>query len=161
MRALQEVGPEFFRLAHSIVWCAVATVDEKNRPWSRIMHPRWEWDGAALVGWIATGKTPILRAHLAHSPYVSCAYLAPDHDTVVAECEARWITDDETRIAVWNKFKEARAPVGYDPAIVPEWTGPTSDAFGVMRLDPWRLLVQPGSFMLTAGRVGEIDVWQQ
>jgi hypothetical protein len=148
-------------MAHGIVWCSVATVDHQLRPRSRVLHPIWEWDGRELVGWIATGPTPTKRSHLAHSPYVSCNYWADNHDTCTAECRAIWHHDDETRVAVWDKFKHAPAPVGYDPAIVPAWTTPTADSFAVLRLEPWRLRVFPGTVLLTGGAVGDVLVWQQ
>src|SRR5690606_24693458 len=83
---LAATAPAFVAMAHRIVWATVATVDEAGRPRSRILHPMWEWDGESLVGWIATGPTPVKRAHLDHSPYVSVTYWAPDHDTATAEC---------------------------------------------------------------------------
>lgn len=64
------MAPAFVAMAHRIVWATAATVDAEGRPRSRILHPYWEWDGDAgsLVGWIATGPTPLKRAHLARSP---------------------------------------------------------------------------------------------
>jgi hypothetical protein len=159
MNELAATAPAFVEMAHRIVWCTVATVDEQGRPRSRILHPLWEWDGSSLVGWIATGPTPVKRAHLAHSPYVSANYWAPDHDTCTAECLATWHLDDETRTTMWDRFKNAPAPVGYDPAIIPQWAdGPLSPAFGVLRLEPWRLRVFPGSVLLGAG--GDVLTWQ-
>ncbi|PRC60490.1 pyridoxamine 5-phosphate oxidase, partial [Mycobacterium sp. ITM-2017-0098] len=47
---------------------------------------------------------------------------------------------------------------GYDPSIIPFWKdGPTSDAFAVLRLAPYRLRVMPGTVM-TEG-AGEIQNW--
>lgn len=158
MTDLATTAPAFVEMAHQIVWCSVATVDTEHRPRSRVLHPIWEWDGAALTGWIATGPTPIKRAHLGGSPYVSCSYWAPNHDTCVAECRAEWAFDDATRIEVWERFKNGPAPVGYDPAIVPPWAGgPTSDAFAALKLEPWRLRVMPGTAMLGGG--GEVLTW--
>ncbi|MEZ4571472.1 MAG: pyridoxamine 5'-phosphate oxidase family protein [Thermomicrobiales bacterium] len=78
MQELQEVAPPFVEMAHGIVWCNVATVDREDRPRSRILHPVWQWDGDALVGWIGTGPTPVKQAHLNHSPFVSCSYWSPE-----------------------------------------------------------------------------------
>jgi hypothetical protein len=157
--SLQEVAPAFVEMAHLIVWCSVATVDRQGRPRSRILHPIWDWDGNDLVGWIATGPTPLKRAHLERSPYVSCNYWNETHDTAAAECRAEWCFDDETRIAIWDKFKTAPAPVGYDPAIVPVWTSPTADTFAVLKLEPWRLRVFPGSVLLTGQ--GDVLAWEK
>ncbi|MEZ5134622.1 MAG: pyridoxamine 5'-phosphate oxidase family protein [Acidimicrobiales bacterium] len=101
--------------------------------------PLWTWDGEALTGIIATGPTPIKRAHLEAPPYVSCTYWAPSHDTCTAECAADWAFDDASCVAAWEALKTAPAPVD-DPAIIPPWAdSPASDAFAVLRLTPWRL----------------------
>ncbi len=76
----------------------------------------------------------------------------------VADCSAALVQDDATRTMVWELFKTGSAPVGYDPAIVPAWKGPTSDAFAVLRLEPWHLRVFPGSVLL--GQGGQVLTWQ-
>ena len=68
MSELSTVAPAFVDMAHRIVWATVATTDRHGRPRSRILHPLWEWDGGSLVGWIATGRTPVKRAHLERTP---------------------------------------------------------------------------------------------
>ena len=159
MPPLADVAPAFVEMAHQIVWCAAATVDGEGRPRSRVLHPIWEWDGETLVGWIGTGPTPTKRAHLEASPYLSANYWAPSQDTCVAECRASWCFDLETRTRIWNLFKETPQPVGYDPAIIPAWTEPASESFAVLRLDPWRLRVFPGTVLL--GQGGDVLVWQE
>jgi hypothetical protein len=159
MNELTEVAPAFVEMAHRIVWCSAATVDSHGRPRSRILHPVWQWDGARLVGWIGTGPTPIKRAHLKASPYMSLSYWNPAHDTCVADCRAALIFDDETRTMAWELLRNAPPPVGYDPAIVPAWKSPTSEAFAALRLEPWRLRVFPGSALL--GRGGKVLTWQE
>ncbi len=158
MTTLEEIAGQFVEMAHSIVWCNAATVDKKGRPRSRVLHPIWEWDGSELQGWIATGPTPIKRAHLDASPFVSCNYWSPSQDTCLAECEATWAFDDDTCTEIWNRFKNADAPVGYDPAIIPTWDAPTSDSFAVLKLKPWKLRVMPGAVMTG---VGEALSWQR
>jgi hypothetical protein len=159
MTTIEETAPAFIEMAHRIVWATVATVDGQRRPRSRILHPYWLWDGAELVGWVATSPTPEKRENLEASPYASVTYVASSHDTCTAECEITWAFDDSTRREVWELFRDTPAPVGYDPAIVPAWSdGPTSPAFAALRLDPWRLRVMPGSAML--GQGGEILRWR-
>lgn len=160
MGDLLRTVPAFVEMAHRIVWCSVATVDRAGRPRSRVLHPVWTWDGAALVGWVGTTPSP-KRAHLKHSPYMSCNYWTPSHDTCVAECQAEWVLDDQTRAVVWDLFKSTPEPLGYDPAGigVPGWDSPTSPAFVVIRLRPWRLRVVPGSRV--RGEGGEILTWQE
>ena len=150
---LADVAPTFVAMAHRIVWCSVATVDARKRPRSRILHPVWEWEDGELTGWIATGPTPLKRAHLDNSPHVSCNYWTANHDTCVAECQF----DLADRERVWDLLKTAPPPVGYDPAIIPGWEGPDSPAFAVLRLKPWRLRVMPGTAMLTGQ--GEVLTW--
>ena len=159
MHELTRVAPAFVEMAHRIVWASGATVDAGGRPRSRVLHPIWEWDGERLVGWIATSPTPPKRAHLIAHPYASVNYWHPSHDTCVAECRAALFNDDETRIKVWNMFRDGPEPVGYNPAIVPAWPGPTADAFAVMRLEPWRLRVFPGSVLM--GQGGEVLKWRE
>ncbi len=160
MQSLEEIASPFVEMAHEIVWCTVATVDTKGRPRTRILHPIWEWDGESLMGWIATGPTPVKKAHLDAHPDISCSYFAPSHDTCFAECGTEWFTDDETCDWLWNRLKDAPPPVGYDPAIIPEWAdGPTSEAFAALKLDPWRLRVFPGSVLM--GGEGEVLTWSR
>ena len=134
-------------------------VDAAGRPRSRVLHPLWAWDGAQLEGWVCTEATRVKREHLEASAYVSINYWSASHDTCVAECHARWAFDDETRTGVWERFKAAPEPVGYDPAIIAGWDGPTSDKFAILRLDPWKLRVFPGSVLLE--QKGEVLTWQR
>jgi hypothetical protein len=159
MHDLSAVAPSFVHIANSIVWCAAATVDRFGRPRSRILHPLWEWDGAALVGWIATSPTPVKIDNLKEHPYMSCSYWAETQDTCTAECQAQVLYDNETRVEVWNKFKTAPPPVGYDPAVIPLWNAPSDDNFVVVRLDPWRLRVRPGTITLQG--TGDILNWRR
>ena len=154
---LSEVAPAFVDMAHRIVWCSAATVDRANRPRSRVLHPIWEWEDDVLTGWVGTGPTATKRAHLETSPYVSCNYWAENHDTCVAECRAEWALDLPTRERIWNLFKSSPPPVGYDPAMIPDWDSPDSPGFAVLRLTPWRLRVMPGTVLL-AGE-GEVLIW--
>jgi len=158
MSELNEVAPAFVEMAHRIVWASAATVDTKGRPRSRILHPIWQWDGEKLVGWVGTGPTPLKRAHLDATPYISLNYWSPSQDTCVAECRAALVFDNETRTMVWNLFLNTPQPLGYDPKIIPQWDSPTCDAFAALRLEPWRLRVFPGSVLL--GQGGKILDWR-
>ena len=159
MTPLEQIAPAFVDMAHQIVWASVATVDADCRPRTRILHPLWQWDGSALTGWIATIPTQLKREHLAAHPEISISYWTTNHDTCSAEATAQWHFDDETCIAVWDMFKHAPAPVGYDPAIIPQWKGgPTSDDFAALRLTPTRLRVMPGTVLLTGE--GETLSWR-
>jgi hypothetical protein len=159
MKTLSEVAPAFVEVAHRIVWCTAATVDVDHRPRSRILHPIWLWDGEELVGWVATGPTPVKAANLAFSPYMSCNYWDSQHDVVTAECRTTWFHDDETRQMVWDLFVNGPEPVGYDPSIIPTWEdGPLTPSFAALRLEPWRLRVFPASVLFA--QEGEVLDWR-
>jgi hypothetical protein len=155
---LERVAPAFVDMAHRIVWCTVATVDGRGEPWSRILHPIWEWDGGeGLTGWIVTSPLSPKAAHLAAQPMVSLTYWNPGHDTCSARCRTSWENDDESRRVGWDRFARGPEPVGYDPSLIPMWTDPTAEAFGILRLEPEWLRVMPGS-MMTDG-TGELLTW--
>jgi general stress protein 26 len=159
MNTLNETAPAFIEMAHRIVWCSAATVDALGRPRSRILHPIWQWDDQDLTGWISTTPTTIKRAHIKNNPFISLNYWSPSQDTCVAECHVSWVLDDETRAHIWNLFLNAPEPLGYDPSIIPAWRSPTSQAFAVLRLTPWRLRVFPGSVFRRQG--GEVLNWRE
>jgi hypothetical protein len=157
MSDLASVASAFVEMAHRIVWCTVATVDPAGRPRTRILHPIWELDDGALTGWIATDPTSPKRAHLDAHPVVSLTYWDPSQDTCTAQCSVHWELDEASKRAGWARFAEGPAPVGYDPRLIPQWTAPEDERFGILRLEPYTLRVQPGSVM-TEGR-GELLTW--
>ena len=157
MTTLNEIAPKFVAMAHQIVWCTAATVDAKGRPRSRVLHPIWDWDGTELTGWIATARTPMKDAHLSASPYLSCNYWTPNQDTCVAECSAEWVEEREERHAIWKRFVDGPAPVGYNPAIIPGWEDADSPTFNPLRLKPWRLRVMPGESLMNGSYAA--DSW--
>ncbi|MDQ6771658.1 MAG: pyridoxamine 5'-phosphate oxidase family protein [Candidatus Dormibacteraeota bacterium] len=127
----------------SVGWATVATVDSSGRPYTRLLHPAWEFadDGRPVVGWIGTSPTAIKRSHLRRSPNVSVAYWSPAQDTANLECAATWETDREARRHAWEVFRSSPPPMGYDPA--PIWPdGPDSESFGLLRLVPYRARVR-------------------
>jgi hypothetical protein len=156
---LQETAPSFVAIAHRIVWATVATVDTSGQPRTRILHPVWEWDGERLTGWIATGPTSPKARDLAHESRVSLTYWDATHDVATADCDTAWETDVADKRAGWQRFVDAPEPVGYDPSIIPAWDSPDSESFGVLRLEPHRLRVLPGSLLLTG--TGEVLVWSR
>ena len=103
--------------------------------------------------------TPLKRGHLDNSGFVSCSYWAPTQDAAVAECRASLMFDDAIRTRVWNLFKAAPPPLGYDPGAisVPGWDSPTSPAFAVIELHPSRLRALDGEVFKRMGSAGAID----
>ena len=158
-RTLRETAPPFVAVAHRIVWATVATVDPSGQPRTRILHPVWEWDGDRLTGWIATGPQSPKAADLSHESRISLTYWDPSQDVATADCETAWETDVEAKRAGWQRFVDAPEPVGYDPAMIPGWDSPDSDSFGVLRLEPNRLRVFPGSLLLRG--TGDLFMWSR
>jgi hypothetical protein len=156
---LHLAAPAFVDMAHSIVWCTVATVTPAGNPSTRVLHPIWEWDDERLQGWIATGPRTPKATDLAANPNVSLTYWAPNQDTCTAHCATSWLTSDEDRRAGWHRFRDAPAPVGYDPAIIPGWTGPDAASFGILHLEPTWLRVQPASVLLSG--TGDVLTWSR
>jgi len=129
---------DFVRIAHRIVWCTLVTVDRQGRPRSRVVHPYWERTSDGVTGWLFTRPTPLKRAHLARTPFVSCSYWDPAQEVAVAECAASWQDDASTRRYVWDLFSAAEEPLGYDPRILGS-TDHLDPKITVLRMVPWRL----------------------
>jgi Pyridoxamine 5'-phosphate oxidase len=157
MSSLAVTAPAFVEIAHRIVWCTVATVDRSGAPRTRILHPIWEWDGERLTGWIATSPESAKAGHLHHEQRVSLTYWDPTHDVATADCDTAWELDHASRVRGWNRFADGPAPVGYDPSIIPFWTDPDVSSFGILRLEPRRLRVMPGTLMLKGE--GTLHTW--
>lgn len=128
-----EIEEEFHRRVHSMVCCSMATVDSKLRPRSRVVHPIWE----GATGWIATDRTSYKARHLAQNPSVSLAYIADIVHPVFADCTAQWIDDLEQKRRIWELFKAAPEPLGYDPAFA--FGSPDQEHAGLLKLIPWRI----------------------
>ncbi|TCP49332.1 general stress protein 26 [Tamaricihabitans halophyticus] len=160
---LATVAEAFTEMANRMVYATLATVDGNGRPRSRMVHSLWQWNGEQLTGWVGSMVTPMKRAHLARNPYVSCNFWdgAEVYDTCVAECRAELLLDEESKRAGWELFKNTPEPLGYDPgAVHPDWQdGPSSPAWGVLRLEPWFLRVFPGEFARTGN--GRILQWRE
>src|SRR6476620_7354711 len=107
-----ELEAEFTQRVCTMVWCNVATIDSKQRPRSRILHPIWE----GSTGWIATHRNSYKSSHLAHNPYVSLAYITELFKPVYVDCTAEWIEDLDQKYRIWERFKNAPPPLGFDPA---------------------------------------------
>jgi general stress protein 26 len=129
-----EIQADFLKRVQRIVWCTVATIDTKDRPRSRILHPIWE----GATGWIMTGRQTLKEKHLQHNPYVSLSYWDQQHEQIHAECRAEWEDTPAEKRRIWELFKNTPPPLGYDPGLF--WPGgPEDPTFGVLKLTPWRI----------------------
>jgi general stress protein 26 len=144
-----EIAEEFTKRVTRIVWCTVATVDTKDRPRTRLLHPIWETDGG-LVGHIATGRHSLKEKHIARNANVSLAYWDQGQEQVYVDGTARWADDAAEKRRIWDLFKDTPPPYGYDPAMI--WPdGVESAEFGVLTLTPRRVELY-GLSDLMAGR---------
>lgn len=130
-----EIEAEFLQRVHTMVWCNVATVDSRGRPRSRILHPIWE----GQTGWIGTHRTSFKSSHLADNPYVSLAYITDIMKPVYVDCRAEWVDDQAEKQRIWDLFKNAPPPLGYDPADT--FIQPDHPDFGLLKLTPWRIAI--------------------
>jgi hypothetical protein len=105
---------------------------------------RADWPASVVdgrpIGWITTRRSPIKTAHLAHSPYVACAYWRPSHDAVLADCLARWEDLPDQKQRIWHWFQTTPPPLGYDPHTI--WKdGPSDPDYSVLRLEASRVQI--------------------
>lgn len=128
-----DIEQEFIERAHAQVWCNGATVDAKQRPRSRILHPVWE----GQIGWLTTQRGSPKVRHLAVNPHLSLAYTAEPFKPIYVECRAVWDDDPATREHVWALLKRLPEPIGFDPAAA--WAHIDEAEVGVLQLMPWRI----------------------
>jgi general stress protein 26 len=128
-----EIEQEFVARVNTMVWCSMATVDAAGRPRSRVVHTIWEGN----AGWIGARRHSPKGRDLAGNPCTSLAYIADLVRPVYLECIAGWADDAATKAHVWELFRAAPPPLGYDPA--PIYSSVTAPDFGVLRLTPWRI----------------------
>lgn len=133
VNTFSEIEAEFIKRVHSMVWCNVATVDERQRPRSRILHPYWE----GSTGWICTHRNSYKSRHLEQNPFISLAYVTQVMQPVYIDCKTQWENDLNEKKRVWDLFKYAPEPLGYDPA--QDFISPEHEVFGLLKLTPWRI----------------------
>ncbi|HKV38344.1 MAG TPA: hypothetical protein VJX67_03960 [Blastocatellia bacterium] len=117
---------EFLERVHKMVWCNMATQDSRRRIRSRVMHPIWE----GPTCWIGTRRHSLKAKHLAQSSYVSLAYIADVAKPIYADCTAEWADGVQEKEHVWELFRSAPAPLGFDYGTV--FGSPSDSEFGVL-----------------------------
>lgn len=155
---LETIAPAFVATAHRTGYAVVATVGLDDTPRTRVMQPVWRWDGATLTGWVSTTTDAPKVAEARRRPSASLTYWHPDQDSCTADVRVTPVTGAEELAAAWDRFLATPPPAGFDPAIHPDWESAASPTFGVLRLDPVRLRVLPGSLVRTGE--GTLLTWQ-
>ncbi|TWD80131.1 pyridoxamine 5'-phosphate oxidase [Kribbella amoyensis] len=122
-------------------YTTMTTVDLRGRPRSRVLIAVWELDRDQPLGWLATFRTPVKARHLAANPHTTFSYWDRSQETASIDAIARWTDNDDERRHVWDLYEQGSPRgVGYPPA--PFWPGgPDSEAFQVLRLEPYRIQV--------------------
>jgi len=124
-------------IVERVVWCTVATAGASG-PRTRLMHPVWWWDADGPSALVSARPTPVKVRELDESPWVSCFYWDPAHDTVAIDACAEWVPAADIAGA-WTRIAAVAAPVGFDPAII--WPdGPDSADCGFLRLTAHRVV---------------------
>ena len=115
------------------VYCNMATVDRKNRPRSRVMHPIWDGPIGWAISWPESHKTK----HLQANPYVSLAYIQEHETPVYVDCVAEWIDEVAEKERIWELHKTTPPPLGFDPQ--PHYGTIYHQFYGLLRFTPWRI----------------------
>jgi general stress protein 26 len=128
-----DMQAEFMRRVSQSVYCTLVTVDLKNRPRSRIMHPIW--DGS--IGWVISWPASHKAKHLAHNPAVSLAYISDHTKPVYVDAVAEWVRTDGEKRRIWELHKTIPPPLGFDPE--PHYGSIDHPYYGLLRFTPWRI----------------------
>lgn len=129
----EDLQQEFMARVSVAVYCAMATVDRKDRPRSRVMHPIW--DGS--IGWVISWPGSLKAKHLARNPAVSLAYIADHAKPVYVDAVADWIDAVYEKRRIWELYRLTPPPLGFDP--LPHYGSIEHRFFGLLRLTPWRI----------------------
>ena len=129
----EDLRTAFMERVQHAVYCNVATVDRKNRPRSRVMHPLW--DGS--IGWVISWSRSHKAKHLANNPAVSLAYIHDPSKPVYVDCIASWIDDATEKLRIWELHKSTPPPLGFDPE--PYYGSIEHHYYGLLRFTPWRI----------------------
>jgi general stress protein 26 len=129
----EEMQVEFMRRVSQAVYCTMATVDLKNRPRTRVLHPIW--DGP--IGWVISWPASHKAKHLAHNPAVSLAYIPDKEKPVYVDGFAEWIENFDEKRRIWDLHRTTPAPSGFDPQ--PHYGSVEHPYFGLLMIMPWRI----------------------
>ncbi len=139
------IREQFDSYVGDIVYATMTTVDRKGRPRARVLIPVWELPDpdAGPLGWLATFRTPVKDAHLAHNPHTTFSYWSPKQNQVAVDAVAEWTGDPATRRHVWDLYRRT-SPRGAGYDLGQFWRDPDDPELAVLRLQPWRIQVVRG-----------------
>jgi regulator of ribonuclease activity A len=129
----EEVQAEFMARVSQAVYGTLATIDRKNRPRSRVVHPIWDGSTGWVISWPASHKAK----HLAYNPSVSLAYIPDKAKPVYVDAIAEWIDTVEEKRRIWDLHAATPPPLGFDPQ--PHYGTIDHPYYGLLRLTPWRI----------------------
>ena len=129
----EELQAEFTERVTQAVYCTMATVDRRNRPRSRIMHPIWDGSIGWMISWPASHKAK----HLARNPWVSLSYIANKEKPVYVDGLAEWIDSAEEKRRIWDLHRATEPPLGFDPE--PHYGSIDHPYYGLLRVTSWRI----------------------
>ncbi len=129
----EDLQAEFTARVSQAVYCAMATVDHRNRPRMRIMHPIW--DGP--IGWVISWPESHKARHLQHNRSVALAYFQDKEKPVYVDGSAEWVDAAEEKQRIWNLHKTTPPPLGFDPQ--PHYGSIEHPYYGLLRITPWRI----------------------
>lgn len=127
------IQTEFFARIQQAVYCAVATVDARGRPRSRVLHPVWDGPTGWCISWPASHKAK----HLARNPAVSITYFHDPLKPVYIDCATAWVDDPAEKLRIWELHKRLPPPLGFDPE--PHYGSIDNPLYGLLRFTPWRI----------------------
>jgi len=129
----EDLQVEFMARVSQAVYCTMATVDLKNRPRSRIMHPIWDGPSGWIISWPGSHKAK----HLLNNPAVSLGYIQDAKRPVYVDGIAGWVNADDEKLRIWELYKLTPAPLGFDPE--PHYGSIEHPYFGLLKITPWRV----------------------
>jgi general stress protein 26 len=132
-----DIWPEFMARLQQAIYCNMATIDQQDRPRSRMMHPIWELAANNPTGWVISWPQTHKAKHLARNPYVSLAYIHDKTKPVYVDCHAEWVTDVDEQGRIWELHKQIPPPLGFDPE--PHFGSITHQHYGLLKFTPWRI----------------------
>lgn len=124
----------------------MATVDGRNRPRTRIMHPIW--DGP--IGWVISSPSSHKARHLERNPAVSLAYIHERTKPLYVDGIAEWVDLPEEKQRIWDLHRTTPPPLGFDPQ--PHYGSIHNPLYGLLRITPRRIEL--------ADLFGESRIWR-